>query len=153
MAKSITFETGVVEYDINGAVTVRFNPTDVNFTERMYESFTALDSRQDEFQKRIDEISDDNAEMFAYAKERDAEMREIIDGLLGQGVSDALFPDMNCYALADGMPVWINLMFAIAEEIHDAFASEQEKADPRLRKFNDKHEELLAKYKKATTKK
>ena len=153
MAKTITFDTGIVEYEINGAATVRFNPTDVNFTERMYNSFAELDERQDEFQQRIDEIGENGEELFAYAKERDREMRGIIDGLLGDGVSDKLFPDMNCYALADGMPIWINLLFAIAEEIHDAFTEEQKKADPRIRKFNDKHEELLAKYKKATTKK
>lgn len=153
MSKALSFETGIVEYEINGVAKARFNPTDVNFTERMYSSFMELDSRQDEFQKRVDEIGDDGEEMFAYAKERDAEMRGIIDSLLGEGVSDALFPDMNCYALADGMPVWLNLMFAIAEEIHDAFASEQAKADPRVRKFEDKHAELLAKYKKATTRK
>ena len=146
MAKTITFDTGIVEYEINGAATVRFNPADVNFTERMYNSFMALDERQDEFKRRVDEIGGDNEEMFSYAKERDAEMREIIDALLGDGVADALFPDMNCYALADGMPVWINLMFAIAEEIRDAFASQQEKADPRIRKFNAKNEELMRKY-------
>lgn len=152
MSKSLTFDTGVVEYDVNGAATVRFNPTDIGFTERLYDAFTSLDARQDEFQRRIDEIGDDGPEMFAYAKERDAEMRGIIDGLLGEGVSDALFADMNCYALADGMPIWINLMFAIAEEVRDSFTAEQRKADPRMRKFDDKNAELLAKYRKATTK-
>lgn len=153
MAKTLTFETGIVEYDINGAVTVRFNPADSNFAERLYTAFMDLDSRQDEFQKRVNDIGENDEEMFAYAKERDAEMREIIDGLLGKGVSDALFADMNCYALADGMPVWINLMFAIAEEVRNAFTSEQAKADPRLRQYSEKNAELLAKYKKATTKK
>ena len=153
MAKNLNFETGVVEYEINGVAKARFNPTDVNFAQRMYSSFMELDSRQDEFQKRVEDIGDDSGEMFAYAQERDAEMRAIIDGLLGEGVADALFPDMNCYALADGMPVWVNLMFAVAEEIQGAFEGEQAKADPRLRDISDKNAELLAKYKKATTKK
>lgn len=152
-SKKLSFDTGVVEYNINDAVTVRFNPADVNFTERMYNAFMELDKRQDEFQKRVEEIGDDDEQMFAYANERDAEMRGIIDGLLGEGVADALFPNMNCYALADGMPVWINLMFAIAEEVRDSFTSEHAKADPRLRQYNEKNAELLAKYKKATTRK
>ena len=90
MAKSLTFDTGVVEYEINGAATVRFNPTDTVFVERMYRTFTDLDERQGEFQKKVDEIDGDGEEMFAYAKERDAEMRGIIDDLLGEGVADAL---------------------------------------------------------------
>ena len=146
--KSLTFDTGVVEYDINGAAKVRFNPTDSAFVERLYRTFTDLDAKQEEFQKRVDEIGGDGEEMFAYAKERDAEMRGMIDGLLGDGVAEALFPDMNCYALADGLPAWINLMFAISEEIEAAFTAERKKGDPRARQYNEKYAAMMAKYKK-----
>ena len=152
MAKIISFGDGLVEYEINGAATVRFNPTDAAFTERLYRAFSDLDARQDEFQRTVEEIGDDGERMFAYAKERDAEMRGIIDGLLGDGVSDALFGDMNCYALADGLPVWINLMFAVAGEVDSAYDDERSKADPRVREYKARHEELLKKYRKATSK-
>lgn len=148
MAKTLSFETGVVEYEVNGAATIRFNPTDAAFVERLYQTFTDLDAKQEEFQAQVDDIGEDGERMFAYAKERDAEMRGIIDGLLGEGVADALFPDMNCYALADGLPVWINLMFAIAEEIEAAYTAEQKKSDPRLRKYDKKYAGMMAKYKK-----
>ena len=146
--KSLTFDTGLVEYDINGAVTVRFNPADAAFTERLYNVFTELDARQDEFRQKVDEIGEDGAAMFAYANERDKEMRGIIDGLLGEGVADALFPNQNCYALADGLPVWINLMFAIADEIQDAYSDNQKRADPRVAGYSKKYNAMLAKYKK-----
>ncbi len=148
MAKSLKFDTGVVEYDLNEDVKVRFNPTDTAFVERLYKVFGDLEAKQDEFQARIDEIGEDGAAMFAYASERDAEMRGLIDGLLGEGVSDALFADMNCYALADGLPVWVNLMFAISEEIEAAFGAEQKKADPRVRGYNKKYEAMRRKYKR-----
>ena len=151
-SKALNFETGIVDYEVNGCAHVRFNPTDVAFVERLYDTFNELDSRQDEFQKRVDAIGEDKQEMFVYARERDREMREIIDGLFEDGLSDALFPNMNCYALADGMPIWINFMFAIAEEVRDSFTDQQTKMDPRLKRFDAKHEELLRKYKKATTK-
>lgn len=147
MAKTLNFDTGLVEYSINGAVTVRFNPADSKFTERLYETFTNLDARQDEFQKRVDEIGDDGDAMFAYANERDAEMRGCIDGLLGEGVANALFPDMNCYALADGLPVWMNLMFALAEEVERAFTAQRKRSDPRLKAYNKKYSAMAAKYK------
>ena len=97
MAKTLTFETGLVEYDINGMATARFNPTDSVFVERLYKTMTDLDARQGEFQKRVDSIEigehgEGGEEMFAFANERDAEMRELIDKLLGEGVADALFP-------------------------------------------------------------
>ena len=146
-SKSLSFDTGVVEYEINGMATARFNPTDAAFAERLYDAFTELDARQDEFEKRVAEIGEDGEAMFAYAKERDEEMRGIIDGLLGEGVADALFPDMNCYALADGLPVWINLMLAVADEVATAYEGERGKGDPRLKAYDGKYHDLLKKYK------
>lgn len=146
MPKSLNFDTGVVEYVINDAATVRFNPTDSAFAERLYNVFSDLDARNDEFQARVDEIGG-GVEMFAYANERDREMREIIDGFLGEGVADALFPGMNCYALADGLPVWINLMFALAEEVEAAYTDEQRKTDPRVKSYNRKYDAMMRKYK------
>ena len=147
MARTLSFDTGVVEYEINGAATVRFNPTDSDFVDRLYQTFTDLDARQDEFRAHVAEIEGDGDALFAYARDRDHEMRGSIDALLGEGVADALFPDMNCYDMADGLPVWINLMLAIAEEIERAYATEQKRSDPRLRSYNKKYETMLKKYK------
>lgn len=152
MSKALNFDTGVIDYEVNGGVHIRFNPADVGFTEKFYNTFIELQDRQEEFQKRVAEVQDDNGELFAYARERDAEMRELIDGLFGEGVADGLFGDMNCYAIADGMPVWINFLFAVAEEIRDAYDEQGRKADPRLKQFDAKHQAMLAKYKKAPKK-
>lgn len=154
MSKQLNFATGAVDYEINGGVHVRFNPADVAFTERFYNTFKQLESRQDEFEKRVDEINNgDQTELFAYARERDAEMRADINALFQDDtVADGVFGDLNCYAMADGMPLWVNFLFAIAEEIRDGYDSEQKKQDPRLKQFDAKHEELLKKYRAATTK-
>ena len=135
MAKILSFDDGLVEYEINGKATARFNPTDAAFVERLYQAFTDLDDKQEEFQARVSEIGADGAEM-----------RKIIDGLLGEGVADALFPDMNCYALADGLPVWINLLFAVAEEIEAAYHLEQGKTDPRIKAYNARYAGMMKKY-------
>lgn len=148
MAKTLSFDTGLVEYEINGAATARFNPTDSNFVERLWKCFTDLESHQDEFQKKVDEIGEDGQRMFAYAKERDAEMRSIIDSLLGEGVADALFPSMNCYALADGLPAWMNLMFSIADEIQSAYDKQGKRADPRINGYSKKYQSMMRKYKR-----
>lgn len=154
MAESLSFDTGLKEYDINGVATVRFNPSDANFVERLYSAFTELDKRQDEFEQRVKEIGDDGEKMFAYARERDTEMRETIDDVFGQpGLSDLLFADMNCYALApDGTPVWIGLFMAVVSVVDKAFRSGKAANDPRVLEYNKKHAELLEKYRAATTK-
>ena len=152
-SKQLNFDTGIVDYVVNGGVHVQFNPADVAFTERFYNTFKQLESRQDEFEKRVNEINKgDKTELFAYARERDAEMRNDINELFQNDVADGIFDGFNCYAMADGMPVWVNFLFAIAEEVRDAYDEEQKKQDPRLKQFDAKHEELLKKYRAATTK-
>lgn len=147
-AKTLTFDTGIVTYDLNGDASVRFNPTDASFVERLYRTFADLEAKQDEWQRQVEDIGEDGERMFAYAKERDADMRRAIDALLGDGVADAVFPDMNCYALADGLPVWVNLMFALAEEVERAYTAEQKKTDPRVKVYSDKYGKLVQKYRK-----
>lgn len=154
MSKALNFDTGVVEYDINGTAKVRFNPTDAEFVERLYNTFKTLEEQQDELQRQIEEIGEDGEKILVVAHARDKNMREYIDALFAQeGIANEIFNGINCYALADGMPIWVNFLFAIAEEIDAAFTEQGKRRDPRMTKLNDKNAELLAKYKKATTKK
>lgn len=146
--RTLSFAEGTVEYDINGKATAAFNPTDAEFIRRFHETVERLDSRQDGMQADVDAAGDDPAAMYDLLAERDRSMRSEIDGLLGEGVSDALFGRMNCYALADGLPVWMNLVLAIADEVNANIDAEQEKADPRIKAYTGKYDELLAKYKR-----
>lgn len=140
MANQLTFSTGLVEYELNGRVTVAFNPTDADFIERIFDSFDELDRRQEGYSAEI-EAQTDNAGVFAVARRMDSEMRVVIDAALGDGVAEGVFGAMNVYALADGLPVWCNLMLAIIDEMDSGFAREKKASNPRVQKY-------LAKYKR-----
>jgi len=140
MAKSLSFADNLVEYEINGRVTVRFNPTDETFVGNLERAFSSLDGLQGE-------LAEDGG--FDRFVKLDKEMRETIDGLLGNGVADALFPNMNCYALADGLPVWMNLVLALVDEVGEAYEREFGKTDVRLKEHGAKYDAMLAKYRKA----
>jgi len=140
MAKLLQFETGVVEYDINGAATVRFNPADETFTRKLYETVALLEGIQDR-------TASDSTPFDSFG-DLDAEMREAIDELLGEGVADALFPGMNCYAIADGFPVWMNLVMALVDEVTEAYAREFGKTDARIKAYSGKYDAMFAKYRK-----
>lgn len=135
--KELNFETGLVEYKINGGAAVRFNPTDSNFVKRLFDAYETLDSKQELYRKRVETMAD-KREVFTFAQEQDEEMRGIIDGLFGEPVSEALFGGMNVYAMADGLPVWCNLMFAVMDEIDTGFAREQKAMNPRLEAYRKK---------------
>lgn len=136
----IRFDTGLVTYNLNDAVEVSFNPTDTNFVERLFGTFEQLDRQQDEYKQEVSGTTDNKA-VFEIARKRDAEMRTLIDGVFDAEVCKPLFGSMNVYAMADGLPVWCNLMLAILDIVKESFDREQKAIDPRVEKF-------VAKYRK-----
>lgn len=137
--KELNFDSGLVTYSINGKCEVTFNPTDSNFVERLYTAFEELDKKQEGYKAQVDKMAD-KKEIFEFARERDAEMRTIIDGVFDSLVSDALFGGMNVYAVAGGLPVWCNLMLAVMDEIDTTFAREQKATNPRIAKYTAKYQ-------------
>ena len=134
--KELNFDLGLNEYDLGGKVTVQFNPTDVSFLEKLSESFATLDRIQEEVKR--EEISDEK-DVYNLAKNLDTKMREIIDTLFGQDVCTPLFGEMNLFASAGGLPVWANLMLAIADEVEASMQGELEKRNDKIRKYTEKY--------------
>lgn len=148
MAKSLNFKTGVVDYEVNGGAVISFNPSDSAFIDKFYTAVQDLDDRQGAMEADVEAAGDDPKKMFALLKGKDEEMRAVIDGLFGEGAADAIFPAMNCYALADGLPVWMNLMLAVAEEINAHVDAERKRTDPRVKAITKKYDGMVAKYDK-----
>lgn len=136
--KELNFESGLVTYALNGKCEISFNPTDTNFVERLYTAFETLDKKQEWYKTQVEKIAG-KKEIFDFAREQDAEMRRIIDGVFEAPVSDALFGGMNVYAVANGFPVWCNLLLAVMDEIDTAFTREQKLTNPRISKYTGKY--------------
>lgn len=136
--QELNFDTGLVTFSINGKAEATFNPTDSAFVERLFQTFDKLDGKQETYKTRV-EAAKGNREIFDVAREMDAEMRELLDGALGAPVCDRVFGGMNVYALAEGLPVWCNLMFAVMDQIDTTFAQEQKKTNPRIQKYTSRY--------------
>lgn len=136
--KELVFDTGLVTFNINGACEVSFNPTDSSFAKRLFDAFDYLDGKQEAYRAEVEKLAD-KKKIFEVAKARDREMREIIDGVFETAVCDALFGTMNVYALADGLPVWANLILAVMDEIDTSFARERKVTNPRIQKYTAKY--------------
>lgn len=134
----IRFETGVKAYTLNDCCEICFNPTDSFFVEKLFDVFNDLDKKQEEYRAEVERTAD-HREIFRIARKRDAEMRDALDGILGLGVCEAVFGDVNVYALAQGVPLWANLLLAIVEELDTAFAREQKAVNPRVAKYTKKY--------------
>lgn len=135
--KELNFDVGLSTYRLNGAVDVAFNPTDSSFAQRLFELYDTLNKKQNFYRERIEKIAD-KKQIFTFAAEQDAEMRQMIDGLFGCPVCEKLFGNMNAYALANGLPAWCNLLYAIMDEVDSAFAREQKATNPRLEAYRQR---------------
>lgn len=136
----LRFSTGEVTYNLNGKIDVVFNPTDSAFVEKLYNTFSQLDALQDTYKKEIESVTD-SKKIFDIARARDTEMRKMIDSIFdGAPVSNEVFGYMNVYALADGLPVWANLLLAVMDEIDTSFDAEQKKTNPRISKYTAKYQ-------------
>lgn len=136
----IKFDTGLVTYDLNsgnGKVQVSFNPTDSHFVEKLLAATDALDKEQEAHESDTNSAAPEA--LFDKARERDRTMRGLLDNTFGAPVCEALFGGMNLYAMADGLPVWCNLVLAVMDEVAAASEREMQKMDPRLAKYTAKY--------------
>lgn len=135
--EEIKFSTGKREFRLNDQVSVAFNPTDATFVERIYDVFEKLDAEQQTYRSEM-EASTDKRKIFDIARQHDEKMREMIDGLFETPVCAALFGSMNVYALADGLPVWANLMLAVLDQVDAALTQEKLRTNPRIQKYTER---------------
>lgn len=135
----IKFNDGVEEININGKVSISINPTDINFSEKLFNVFDALDEKQT---ARSEEIQGKSGrEIFDISRKLDNEMRELVNSAFGFDICKPLFGSMHLYSHADGLPVWCNLLLAIIDMMDTAVTEQQKMTNPRVQKY-------LAKYKK-----
>ncbi len=138
--RELSFSDGLEEYRLNDRVTVRFNPTDLGFLERLSSAFEKLDAIQEEVRASRENITDER-EVFPLARELDARMRGILNELFDAEVCEPLFGSMNLFASSDGLPVWANLMLVVTEEVNSSMEQELSQREQRIAKYVSKYKQ------------
>ena len=137
--KYLNFSDGLQGYRLNDRVTVRFNPTDMGFLEKLSSAFEKLDAIQEEVRASRESITDER-EVFPLARDLDAKMRAILNELFDAEICEPLFGSMNLFASSAGLPVWANLMLAISEEVQNSMQDELQQREKRIEKYVKKYQ-------------
>ena len=135
---TLNFETGLTTFVVNGAAEVTFNPTDERFMERLFDAFDQLAKKQDAHKQAIAELKDTKA-IFEYTDRMDKEMRDTIDAVFAQKISDTIFGGVSVYAMANGLPLWCNFLLAVMDKIDDTIVREKQATNPRIAKYTAKY--------------
>lgn len=131
----LNFQTSRKTYTVNGGAEISFDPADIGFVHRVY---TLLD----ELKKAWEEPAPDLEDVFAASALRDQRIRQKIDEAFGDEVCEKVLGSTNVFSPAGGMPVCVNFIMAVIDEI-DA-ASEKEirpsaRTEEYLKKFRAKY--------------
>ena len=135
--KTLNFDTGIVTYSLNDKCEISINPTDSMLVARLIGLVDRLDEKREKYASEMENAEAKN--IFDISAKFDAEMRSEIDSALGAAVCDAVFGDMSLLAMADGLPVFCNLIFAILDEVDAGWISESKKTSERISKYTAKY--------------
>ena len=139
----LNFDTGLVTFTVNGKCDIVFNPADVSFVKRLFNTFDNLAKQQESIETDNAEIS--GAELFDLVEQKDKKMRDDIDNIFGCPVSDKIFGGVSVFALAGGLPLWCNFLMAVIDKVDAALEAEQKLSSPRVAKYMAKYEKYKRK--------
>ena len=137
--RELSFSTGLETFKVNGGHEISFNPADVGFAEKLFDTFDRLAKRQDAGKLENQAYQNDGKKLFELARKRDEEMRQEIDDLFGEGTSAGVFGNLSTYAISDGFPIWANFLFAVIDTMDETIAVERAKSKPRVDTYLKKY--------------
>ena len=122
---------------VDTARKVDYNPADNGFAESLYRLPSKLSQIRESKNKQYDEEADPAAR-FDISRAEDAEMREAVDSLFGDGFCRDVFKT-RLFAMADGMTVVENFLFALLDEMDESITDNLSKRDARIKKYTEKY--------------
>lgn len=141
--EQLNFSTGVVEMAVNGGRVIRFNPADIGFLETLYALIGKIDTIDSDTAKKKDK-TEDPAKLFDYSRAADKRMRETVDAVFGDGFCADVFQELRLTAMADGLSIIENFLFAVVDRMDESVRDNMAKREGRIAKYTAKYE----KYKK-----
>lgn len=135
----LNFETGLVSFTVNGVRTININPSDVGFLETIYALMGKIEAIDTETSKKR-EKADDPAKIFDYFRSSDKKMREAVDSVFGEGFSNDVFHDVRLTAMANGLTVLENFLFAVIDQMDESVTENLAKRNDRISKYTKKYE-------------
>ncbi len=135
----LNFQNTKKTYTVNDGAQIHFDPADISFVSRLFDLMVRLEARQKE------EAPENPEDVFKVAARRDAELRAEIDAVFEEPVCDKVFGTTNLFSPAGGVPVCLNFLMAVIDEI-DAAADTVTKTSPAVAAYMKKYEAKYGKY-------
>lgn len=135
---NLSVETGLVELTVNGKHTIQINPSDAGFADTLYCLVSKLESIHKE-KNAAAEAEKDPIARFDISRSEDAEMRKAVDAVFGEGFCADVFDGIRLFAMAEGLTVIENFLYALLDKMDQDITSNLAKRDARIAKYTSKY--------------
>lgn len=136
----LNFQTSRKTYTVNDSCEISFDPSDINFVSRLFDLMEKME-------KIRDAEPQDAENVFKIAAQRDKEMRAEIDAVFGEPICEKVFGTTNVLSPAGGLPLCMNFLLAIIDEV-DAASEAETKPSARVDAYMQKYQKKYGKYMK-----
>ncbi len=135
--KNINFDDGYKEFTINNDPdrTIRFNPSDVAIVERLNKASDAL-------QKLVAEKADEPENTAETIERLDAAIKEQVDYIFNQPVSDKVFGNQSPMAPVGGKMLFERFLEAATPVIMSHVKAERKASEKRIGKYVSEAQKL-----------
>lgn len=117
--------------------TVNFNPADQEFAEELYMLVHRIGQiHKEKTEQRKAET--DILKRFELNREEDAQMRQAVDEVFGDGFSGDVFKT-RLFAVADGLTVVETFLFALLDEMDEKTTAAIASRDAKVKKYTQKY--------------
>jgi hypothetical protein len=156
----LSFDDGYKTIEFNGDPNriIRINPTDMALVNRIAslednaraisEKYGNIDFNSVNELKNLDSNDPDFEKMKKAAETLDKvekSIRELIDSVFGQPVSNIVFGETNCISPAGGMPIYINFIRTIFDYIKQELEKQNAESEAKMSKYTLQAESFTAK--------
>lgn len=132
--QNLQFNDGLVRLAINGneSKIIEINPTDFGMVSR----YQKMQDKLEELTQKYSDIAENDTETgMKILEQLDAEVRKIVDFIVGSEISDTVFGSVNCLSFAGGATIFENFLEAYSNYLEPAIKAEFEKSQEKISKY------------------
>lgn len=140
---TLSYNAGKREYTLPGGGVILFDPCDSEFANRVIVAFRNCQEVQKRFPK---EGFSDLDEQLSCIQGINNDIRKEIDSVFGEGAADKACCGSSPISISDGLPVWMNFLMAVIDEIDANMPEGEKRSRARVQQYMDKYNTKYAKY-------
>lgn len=140
---ALNYTAGKREYTLPSGAIIHFDPCDSEFANKIIVAVRNCNNIQNSFPK--EPFTDLDAQL-SFIQKMNGDIREEIDKAFGEPVCEKACCGSSPISLSDGLPVWMNFLMAVIDEIDANMPEGEKRSRARVQQYMEKYNTKYGKY-------